>query len=280
LLDEEVTQILFEGRRAVGACTHSGEYRADSLVINADFANAMAHLVPNELRNKWSDKNLKKKRYSCSTFMMYLGVDGTFDDVAHHNLYIPDDYAKNVREIQDEHVLSDQPSFYVQNACVTDKTLAPKNKSALYVLVPTTHETGSVDWNRETARYRRLVLDQLPKVGLHDVERRIRFERIVTPADWARDHAVYKGAVFNLAHNLSQMLARRPQNHFSELESVYLTGGGTHPGSGLFTIFESAKISSRLLLEHRGMSSAYIDQEAPQLPARPAIPALPARRVA
>ena len=35
---------------------------------------------------------------------------------------------------------------------------------------------------------------------------------------------------------------------------MYLVGGGTHPGSGLPVIFESARISSRLLLEDLGVS--------------------------
>jgi len=32
-----------------------------------------------------------------------------------------------------------------------------------------------------------------------------------------------------------------------------LTGGGTHPGSGLPVIFQSARISSKLLLEDLGI---------------------------
>jgi phytoene desaturase len=53
--NEEVTGILFEGRKAVGVRTNVGEYRADALVINADFAQAMKKLVPNELRRRWTD---------------------------------------------------------------------------------------------------------------------------------------------------------------------------------------------------------------------------------
>jgi phytoene desaturase len=30
---------------------------------------------------------------------------------------------------------------------------------------------------------------------------------------------------------------------------MYLVGGGTHPGSGLPVIFESARISSKLVME-------------------------------
>ena len=36
---------------------------------------------------------------------------------------------------------------------------------------------------------------------------------------------------------------------------MYLVGGGTHPGSGLPVIFESARISSRLLLEEFGIAA-------------------------
>jgi len=51
------------------------------------------------------------------------------------------------------------------------------------------------------------------------------------------------------------MLHLRPQNRFEEFAGMYLVGGGTHPGSGLPVIFESAKISSRLLLEDFGMAA-------------------------
>ena len=68
--------------------------------------------------------------------------------------------------------------------------------------------------------------------------------------------AVYQGATFNLAHNLGQMLNLRPRNRFEDLDGVYLTGGGTHPGSGLPTIFESARITSRLCAEDLGLPGA------------------------
>ena len=86
-------------------------------------------------------------------------------------------------------------------------------------------------------------------LGLEDLESRIRFERIVTPTDWEQSMGIYRGATFNLAHNLGQMLHLRPRNRFEEFDGLYLVGGGTHPGSGLPVIFESARISSRLLME-------------------------------
>jgi len=183
-LGTAVEEIRFEGRRAVGVRTASGEFGADAIVVNADFANAMSKLVPNRLRRRWSDAKLAKKDYSCSTFMLYLGVEGRFDQLAHHNIYVARDYRRNLDEIERQHVLSEDPSFYVANTARTDATMAPPGHSALYVLLPVTHQHPNVDWNRESARYRQVALRQLAKLGLTDIENRIRFERMVTPADW------------------------------------------------------------------------------------------------
>jgi phytoene desaturase len=251
-LSEPVEEVLCEGQRAVGVRTASGEIRSDALIINADFARAMSRLVPNRIRRRWTDERIERKRFSCSTFMMDLGIEGRYDDLRHHTIFIPEGYREHLDEIERLHVLSEQPSFYVQNASVTDESLAPPGMSTLYVLVPVTHQHPNVDWGVERDRYRSLVLKQLAEAGLSDLDKRIRAERLCTPADWDEQYEIHRGATFNLAHNLGQMLHLRPRNRFEDLAGVYLVGGGTHPGSGLPVIFESARITSRLLLQDMG----------------------------
>jgi phytoene desaturase len=257
VLGEPVESICFEGRRAVGLRTAAGEYRADAVLINADFAHAMTSLVPDHLRRRWTNRKIARKRFSCSTFMLYLGLEGHYPEVPHHTIYLTQDYERHLKDIESRHVLSPDPSFYVHNPCITDPSLAPPGMSTLYVLVPVTHQHANVDWQREAPGFRALTLHQLEKVGLHDVERRIRYESCITPAEWEQRHAVYRGATFNLAHSLGQMLHLRPRNRFEDLDSVYLVGGGTHPGSGLPVIFESARITTRLLLNDLGISTPW-----------------------
>ena len=257
-LGEPVEEMLFEGRRAVGARTKKGEYRADAVVINADFARAMSRMVPDHLRRRWNDEKLHKKRMSCSAFMMYMGIRGTYNNVSHHTVYVAKDYARNMEEIAQKHVLSEDPSIYIQNACVTDRSLAPEGKSTIYVLVPVTHQSDQrIDWKSEQPRYRQLVLDKLKTLGMPDLESRIEYERVLTPDQWDVEFETHRGSVFGLAHSWSQMLHMRPRNRFEELDSVYLVGGSTHPGSGLPVIFESAKISARLLLQDLGVSAPW-----------------------
>ena len=250
LRNTPVEEMLFEGRKAKGVRTSEETIEADAVVVNADFAQAMRRMIPNHLRRRWTDERIAKKRFSCSTFMMYLGLEGRYDEVKHHTIYLSRNYQQNLQDIEHGHTLTmDDPSFYVQNACVTDETLAPKGMSTLYVLVPVTHEHANVNWQRQEVGFRAMALDQLKKIGIHDVERRIRVERRLMPTTWNSEFHLHLGATFSMAHSLKQMLHLRPHNRFEDLEGVYLVGGGTHPGSGLPVIFESARITARLLLE-------------------------------
>src|SRR5690606_12115909 len=112
-----------------------------------------------------------------STFMLYLGLEGRYDHLAHHTIYLARDYQTNLHDIEHGHRLSDDPSIYVQNASVTDPSLAPPGMSTLYVLAPVTHQHPNVDWRREAPAFRDRVIAQLGKLGLADVERRIRYQR-------------------------------------------------------------------------------------------------------
>jgi phytoene desaturase len=261
LMEEPVEEVLVEKGNAVGVRTAKSRLKADAVVMNADFADAARKLIPAKHRSKWSDRKIESKKFSCSTFMMYLGIEGRYDDIAHHTIYLAENYKQNLSDIEDLHRLSENPSFYVQNASVTDATLAPKGMSTLYVLLPVTHETGLIDWKVETPKFRELALQQIARIGITDVERRIVTERVITPQGWGEEFGLYKGATFSMAHSLDQMLHLRPHNRFEDVRGMYLTGGGTHPGSGLPVIFQSARISSSLLLEDLGIAPQWSKAE-------------------
>ncbi len=248
-LNRSVSEIIVENKTAKGVILENGEKQyADAVVVNADFGTAMTELIPERYRKKYSDEKVKNKKYSCSTFMLYLGVDKIYSEFPHHNIIFADDYRKNVDDITKEKILSDDFSFYIQNASVTDSTLAPVDMSTIYVLVPVPNNKSSVDWDVEKDKFRDKVIKCLEKKGdFRDLSKHIVEEKIITPKDWSEDMGVYLGATFNLGHQVSQMLFFRPHNKFEELKNCYLVGGGTHPGSGLPTIYESGKISADLI---------------------------------
>ncbi|MEM9877852.1 MAG: phytoene desaturase family protein [Pseudomonadota bacterium] len=251
-LNTPAEEIEFAQRQARGVRAGGTQLPADAVVVNADFASSIQKLIPDTLRRNWTNKKIEAKKYSCSTFMLYLGIEGRFDDISHHTIFLSKDYLGNIREIEAGKAPED-PTIYVQNACVTDPSLAPEGHSTLYVLVPTGNLSGPEDWAEFAPVYRERILDRLTHLLGRDIRPLIRTERVLSPADWQSQMGIYRGATFNLAHNLGQMLQWRPQNRFEDVDGVYLTGGGTHPGSGLPTIFESAKIAANLVAEDLGL---------------------------
>jgi phytoene desaturase len=249
-----VERIAFAGRRAIGVEAGGAHHAADAVVVNADFAGAIPRLIPDALRSGWKDRRIAKARYSCSTFMLYLGVEGRLPDLAHHTVVLAEDYLRNIRQIESGEI-PDRPSFYLQHAGATDPSMAPPGHSSLYLLLPVPNLRGGADWTREAPRYRELALRRLEEaLGLTDLRGRIRYERAVTPQGWQDEFAVGFGATFNLAHDFGQMLSFRPRNRFQGVEGVYLVGGGTHPGSGLPVIYEGARISTALLAQDLGLA--------------------------
>ena len=274
-----VKELIYEGKNVVGVKLENETIYADKVVVNADFAHAMTTLVPDEKRKKWSNKKLEKKGYSCSTYMLYLGMDKTYPDMPHHQIYASQRYEENLNDITNHKITWDDPSLYVQNACVTDPDMAPEGCSTLYVLVPVPNQHESINWEEIKDEYRDIVIKQMAKLGYDDVADHIVSETIVTPDDWGASD-IYRGAVFNLTHNLGQMLWRRPQNRFEEAKNLYIVGGGTHPGSGLPTIFESARISSKLICadlgldpDWNGVSNWFQDVKKPKVKAKDSVSA-------
>jgi len=248
-LSSPVKRVVVENRIAKGVELESGErIEADAVVINADFGHAMETLFEPGVIRKWTPGKLRRKKYSCSTMMLYLGVDKCYDD-PHHQILFARDYRRNITEIVKSNTLSEDMSVYVRNASLTDKTIAPEGHSAVYVLVPVPNTAGGLRWDDSlVSSYREKVIRVITeRTSMSDLESHITEELIITPDDWARKYGLFLGATFNLGHTINQMLYFRPRNRFEEVGNTYLVGGGTHPGSGLPTIYESARISSNLI---------------------------------
>lgn len=265
-----VERIAFEGRRAVGVVTDGTLHRHRHVVVNADAGWALKHLIPEGIRPaSLKDAALDRREYSCSTCMLYLGVEGAVD-LPHHTIYTSRRYLENLREIGETGTLSEDPSLYVCNPSRLDPTLAPAGHSALYVLMPTPNNKAGfckVNWTLARGDLRERALGQLETVfGVPDIRRRIRAERMVTPADWEAEHIAH-GATFSFAHTMGQMLHKRPHHRVQGLDGTWLVGSGTHPGSGLPVIFLSSQITARLLCAEEGVACPF-DARPPARPVR------------
>jgi len=237
-----VEKILVDKGNVIGVRVQGKDVSYDKVVVNADFGY-MAHALfdPKDLK-KHKPEKVDKKDFSVSTMNVYLGLD-TVLPFPHHMIVFSEDYEAYLKSLSEGRFTEDI-SFYVHNPSVTDKTLAPEGHSALYLLVPVPNTTSEADWNTFKERLFDIIRDTIKERFGVNLDQHIKTRMTITPEDWKDDYNVHFGAVFNLSHKLSQMMHFRPHNAFEDVKGVHLVGGGTHPGSGLPTIYQSALISA------------------------------------
>ncbi|CAN5486567.1 phytoene desaturase family protein [soil metagenome] len=253
-----VRRVIVEKGEARGVVLDDGErIGADHVIVNADWALAKSRLLAPEDRPTHSDESIARRPYSCSTFMLYLGLDRVYENVPHHAIHLSNAVRRTDRSaLEDRELDRKDAPFYVCNSTVTDPSNAPKGHSALYVLVPTPNTSRAIDWQREADSFANHAIERLALVGFDDLAKHVRVRRIATAETWRDDFDVYRGAVFNLAHGWTQLGPLRPRCRDEDVVHLHWVGGGTHPGSGLLTIFESANIAARDVAARFGGSLA------------------------
>ena len=248
-----VQEITIDNNKADGIIIDDRKVEADFVVCNADFPYAMKHLVKApKAKGKFTDKKIEGMKYSCSGFLLYLGMDRKYEDVEHvHNFIFNEKLEKNMQDIFDGKKL-EHASFYVYIASKLDPTLAPEGKDGLYILMPVSDvATADYEWNDETIDYyRTYILDTLKKIkGFENIEQEIVTETHFTPPEFASRFNAYNGAAFGLQPTLSQSIHKRPQSKSPSCDNLYFIGSSTHPGAGVPIVLMSAKIATDALMQ-------------------------------
>lgn len=259
-MSSPVTRVIIRDGVAHGVELSSGEIlEADVVVVNADLPYAATTLIDDSYRRgtRLSNATLKRSKYSCSTFMLYLGLDTVYEQLPHHLISLSNAARRTDRAaLEDREVDFEDPPFYVVNPNVSDPAGAPAGHSAIYVLVPTPNTHAPRDWKSVEAELTRRVPEWLEqKVGMKGLRSHIRAQKAFTAETWRDDFNVHRGAVFNLSHTWLQLGPMRPKVRSPDVENLYWVGGGTHPGSGLLTIMESANIAAHFIAQRLGQSA-------------------------
>ncbi|MFW5838477.1 MAG: phytoene desaturase family protein [Bacillota bacterium] len=243
-----VKRLLIRKNKAVGIQKEDDRVDMASIIINnTDFSYFATKLIKDKHKKKYKDRKINRMKHSMSTFMMYLGLDKTYQ-LAPHTYIFAKDYDDSLKAISKSHTIDENISVYIHNPSVIDSTLTDtKNHSAMTVLVPVPNTFSTIDWEAgQEAFIDRVIARIEAKTHIKDLKKHIVKQKIITPNDWEYDFNVYKGAVFSLSHTRSQMLHRRPHNNYT-IKNVYLVGGGTHPGSSLPMIYQSAIITTKMI---------------------------------
>lgn len=235
-----VTKIEHNGHRASAVITDTGErIAADVVMVNADLPVAHKDLLGHV---PWSIKRLK---YSPSCYLMLVGSNAHYSQIAHHNIHFGNSWRGVFTELIDQRRLMSDPSILVTNPTHGDPSLAPQGRHVYYVLFPTPNLDADIDWKNIGPRYRDEVVRTLEARGYVGFGDAIEVEHITTPQDWA-DRGMERGAPFASAHSFLQTGPFRPRNIWGD--NVVFVGSGTQPGVGVPMVLVSGRIGAERVL--------------------------------
>jgi phytoene desaturase len=223
------------------------EFYSDYVVSNADYRHTEMELLPPEKRQYDSDY-WDSRTYAPSAFLLYLGVEGDVDELAHHTLVLPTDWDDHFEKIFDEPAWPDEPAYYLCVPSETDDTVAPDGHSNLFALVPVAAGLSDTEEMREAYRDK-LLADIAENTGV-DLRDRIVVERAFSISDFADRYNSTEGTALGLAHTLRQTALLRPDHHSTAVDGLFFTGSFTTPGIGVPMCLISGQLTAEEMADY------------------------------
>jgi diapolycopene oxygenase len=239
-----VEEILLGRQRVKGIRTGTETIQADIVVSNMDVAAMYRLLLPH---SKAPAGTMKQER-SSSAIVFYWGVEGTFEELALHNIFFSKDYPKEFEAIFKEKQVSDDPTVYVGISAKEQPDDAPEGHENWLVMLNVPANQGQ-DWDKVVARARTQILDKLRRALGKDVGPLIRSERIWDPRSIEAGTFAYQGALYGASANTKLAAFSRHPNFSKSVKGLYFCGGSVHPGGGIPRCLLSAKIVADLVAQ-------------------------------
>jgi phytoene desaturase len=231
------------GIQAVGVRLETGEtIPANIVVSNACAAWTYGKLLGSHKRKRWTDKRLKRTKFSMGLFVWYFGTNRKWHNVPHHSILLGPRHDELLRDVFGRKKLADDFSLYLHRPTATDESLAPPGCDGFYVLSPVPNLQGNVDWDMAAEPYRQAIEKSLNDSVLPGLSGSIITSKIMTPVDFGTNYLSMHGAGFGMEPRLTQSAWFRPHNKSEEVKNLFLVGAGTHPGAGVPGVLSSARV--------------------------------------
>jgi phytoene desaturase (3,4-didehydrolycopene-forming) len=266
-----VSEILLEDtaagtKKATGVRLASGEVlRADIVVANPDIPYVYSDLLPSGGAAYEAEAARQDGMdYSAAVIAFNWALTAPLPGLLHHNVFLSSDFEGSWKRACSVEALAAprQLNFYVHNPCFTDGSAAPAGGASVMVLLPVGNlqeqaaaakkaGTPLPDPAAMIAAGRDAVLRRFAADGHGDLSAIMAHETVIAPAEWRERYNIAHGAVFALAHGLTQLACFRPPTRtglpgWAETpvpEGLYFVGASTRPGNGVPLVMMGVKVT-------------------------------------
>jgi len=255
IIKTEVTveEILFLKGKAIGVKTSQGIKKADIVVCNVDFSYAMKNLVREEYyKDKYTDKKLSEMKYSCSTFIIYLGLRKKYPQLSVHNIYLGKNFKENI-EAAFRGTLPKSPSLYIYCPSRIDRSMVKNEGDCLNIMLRVPNLLfKKITWDKYNINLLTdMILSEVKSIKvLEDIEENIEYKNCFTPLDMESKFNAYGGTAFGLSPNLTQTNYFRPHFKSEKANNLFFVGSSMHPGPGISLVLNSSKLVTEEILKY------------------------------
>jgi phytoene desaturase len=213
---------------------------ADAVVVNADLPVAYSSLLP-ELE---SPRVVRKAEYSPSCALWLAGVRGALPKgTEHHNIHFGSQWKEAFDALLKTGTRMPDPSLLVTVPTFSDPSLAPDGRHILYVLEPTPHLGGTINWDTERPRIQADIARRVSEMGYPASSADVEVEHFLDPNDWERQ-GMAMGTPFALSHKFFQTGPFRPKNTDKRVPGLVFVGSSTVPGVGVPMVLLSGRLAA------------------------------------
>ena len=240
-LESPVDRIVVNDGAATGIETQGTFHPADVVVSNMDVVPTYRKLLADQPA---PERTLAQER-SSSALIFYWGIRQEFPELDLHNILFSRDYAREFRQIFDEHQVPDDPTVYINITSKLESMDAPQGSENWFVMINVPGDTGQ-DWDTLIPQARKAIVERISAALHTDIEPLIEVEDVLEPRTIASRTGSHQGSLYGASSNAAMAAFLRHPNFSRKLDNLYFCGGSVHPGGGIPLCLLSAKIVDQL----------------------------------
>ncbi len=230
--ETEVVRLIKEGQRITQAELADGRrVEADYFISNMEVIPAYKYLLNEE--TPFIQKLEKKFEPASSGFVMHLGVEGEYEQLAHHNFFFSADSEKNFEQIFHKKELPEDPTIYLVNVNKTDKTQTVPGYENIKILPHIPYIQDEPFTAEEYKTFEERVLAKLEAMGLTDLKKRIVTKDVWLPEDIKETYYSHRGAIYGTVSDRKKNKGFKHAKESERYDNLYFVGGTVNPGGGM-----------------------------------------------
>ncbi len=249
ILNAEVEYLDTIKNNVVSAIVKNNNFFSQYFISSSDYYHTDMHLLPKKYAN-YSEKHWNKAKFSISSLLFLVGVDGTIDNLKPYNIFFDTSLHKHLYETYELNTWPENPVFSVKVTSKINDNVAPEGHENIVIYVPVA--PGLEDNGKIREIYFNKVIARLEKHLSQTLIDKIVFRKSYAHTDFIRDYHAHSGNILGLYNTIFSGKSDLGLKN-RKIHNLYYTGHYTTPGPGISFSLLTGLNTANQILEKEGL---------------------------